>query len=863
MGKLFRRLRYWVASRRRDADLAEEMEFHRLMCEAESPGAGSRAMGNMTLAVEEARGVWIWPWLESLWQDLTYAIRGMRHQPAFTAVALLTLGTTIGINTSLFTAFNAIALRPLPVKAPARVVNIHRVTGGGAGGFSIAEYRYLAEHSHSLSGVVVTAFGDPASTEGHKVNNYYVSANYFRVLGVPMQLGRDFLDEEDVTGKPEAVVVIAYNVWQEWFSGDLELVGKQIRFAGVPFTVIGVTAQGFRGTMGGPTDVWMPLAAKQLLRPNDPSVMQFLTAASNCCSAMTGRLASGVSREQARAEIQVLLGQYSRHAATPDLSGETFGNGNPRIELTGTAWMDHPGRKGERVVPIFALMFLAVTLVVLLACANVGNLLLARAAARRHEMGVRLSLGGSRRRLIRQLLVESLTLASAAAAIGLGIARVLPSFIVGRIAGATIFQLTPDLTVLGYTMLLAVLVCLAFGLAPALHATRGNIAGALKQDATLPGVRLSLRSLLLFVQVAISVLLLAGAGMLVRGVQTARSADPGFTITDVTAIALEMPASAYGGDRTKVFARQLMAGLEAVPDLPPWGLSMDAPLGNGKNFTAFHLEGEKRDQKVLVHEVSGGYFDVLKITILAGRNFTPDDAERQSIVINETMAKRSWPDGNMIGKTVVVNTRPRQIVGVVRDAYTSQLGSIEPTVYFPMDGFWMPQVLVRGGGKVAVQKVEALVKRLEPRAQVRSTAVAENLRAQTQSSLVGAALAGGLGLLALGLAAVGMSGVFAYAVRQRSREIGIRMALGAQQRSVVRLVVESSLRTVAAGLLAGLAMAAGLARLLAHQFYGVKPFDITAYAGVVLLLGLTALAASAGPAHRAARLDPMSALRQD
>jgi ABC-type antimicrobial peptide transport system permease subunit len=254
---------------------------------------------------------------------------------------------------------------------------------------------------------------------------------------------------------------------------------------------------------------------------------------------------------------------------------------------------------------------------------------------------------------------------------------------------------------------------------------------------------------------------------------------------------------------------------------------------------------------------------VLQIPIVAGRNFTADESPRQSILINETMARHDWPGENAVGKTAVVNRIPRQIVGVVRDVYTSQLGSIESTVYLPMDGFWMPQILVRGDGKRAVQEVQAVVKGLEPRAQVRWTALAENLRAQTQSSMVGAVLAGVLGILALALAAVGMSGVFAYAVRQRTREIGIRIALGAQQSSVVRLVLGSSLRTVAAGLVTGLLLAAAIARVLSHQFYGVRPFDVLAYAGVVLLLGLTALAATAGPARRAARLDAMNALRQD
>jgi putative ABC transport system permease protein len=363
--------------------------------------------------------------------------------------------------------------------------------------------------------------------------------------------------------------------------------------------------------------------------------------------------------------------------------------------------------------------------------------------------------------------------------------------------------------------------------------------------------------------VSISVLLLTCAGMLVRGVRAAQRADPGFTIDGVTAMALDMPASAYGRGHTQVFVRQLMADLDATPDLAPWGLTMDAPLANGQTSTAFHLNGETQEQPVLVHEVSRGYFEVLRIAVLAGRNFAAGDAARQSIVINETMAKRYWPDGQAVGKTAVVNNTSRQIVGVVKDAETTQLGSVLPTVYFPMDGLWMPQILVRGGGTVDVQKIKAVIVGLEPRAQIRAVALSDNLRTQTQSSLAGAALAGGLGLVALILAAVGMAGVFAYTVRQRTREISIRIALGAEPGAVVRLVLGSTVRAVTAGLLAGLCMAAVAARVLAHQFYGVTPLDLAADVGVTVLLGLATLLASAAPARRAARLDPVRALRQE
>jgi macrolide transport system ATP-binding/permease protein len=861
MGKLWRRVNYVLRRNRLDAELAEEMEYHRSLAQRELGGDGAaanRAMGNVTLAREDARAVWIVPWLQSIWQDLVYGFRGMRRQPGFTLVALAVLGTAIGLNTSLFTAFNAIALRPWAVKDPASVVNVSRLTQfgperGSANGFAIAEYRYLAERSKTFRGLIVMREGKRVQIGQQPYNLSYVSGNYFSVLDVSMERGRGFLPEEDRTGAPQAVVVLDYRTWQNRFGGDPAILGKTVRLDEVPFTVVGVASRGFLGTQpGGGTDLWTPFPALALLRPQDPSVMGFLTSPNHCCSDVAGRLAPGYTRQQAAAELDLLVSQFE---------GKSGKARDTSLRITGTALADSPDRKREEVVPIVGLLFLAITLVLLLACANVGNLLLARAAARRSEIAVRLALGGSRVRLIRQLLVESMALAGCAAAIGLAMAWTLPSYIVHRMTSDIGMELAPDLRVVAYTAALAVVACLAFGLAPALHGTRGDIAGALKTGSPL-AARLSLRGVLLAAQVAISVTLLAGAGLLVRGLGRAQHQDPGFRVENVTVVRLDLPASAYGGARTKAFARQLQTDLESAGGLPTLGLTMDAPMANSRSWTNFNLSGEREKQRMVqFHEVTSGYFDVLGIPVVAGRNFVSEDFGRNVAMVNETAAKANWPGQNPVGKTFEQDVKTWEVVGVARDAYTTDLNTVQPTLYWPMSGsFDAPQVLVAGGGP-AVQRIAAVVTRIEPRVQVRSAPLADNFQEQLAPARYGAVLAGVLGVLALALTSIGMSGVFAYVVRQRTREIGVRMALGAQPWQVVRLVLASNLRALVVGLAVGLAGAAAMSGVLVHQVSQVRPVDPAAYAAVFVLLIVAAAAASAFPARRAARVDPVRALR--
>jgi len=832
MGKLFRRFHYWLRRSRMDAELAEEMEFHRSL-------AGRRAMGPSTLALEDARAVWIWPWLESLWRDLAYGARAMLHQPGFTAVALIALGSAIGVNTSLFTIFNGLALKPWPIRDPARMVILGQ-------NYSVAEYRYLAEHTRALSGAVAMGHCG-VRLEGRQAGCSAVSGNYFGVLGVEMQLGRGFRTDEDRVDTPQAVVVLSHALWRNRFGQDPDIVGRRVKLDDVPFIVVGVTSRDFLGTPSG--DIWIPLPSRRLLRPDDPGMLQFLTSPRFCCANVAGRLAPGIAREQARAETELLLNQFRSQ----------FGLQKIKVELRDTRWLSGAATndKSGPILAILGILFLAVTLVLLLACANVGNLLLARAAARRQEIAVRLSLGGSRLRIVRQLLVESLALALAASAVGLAAAGVLPGILARRLEPAAAAHMRPDVSVLLYTIVLAVAACIAFGLAPALHATRGNLADALRQEARLPGLRLSLRGFLLSVQVAVSVVLLSSAGLLVRAVQRAETMDPGFVINGISVVSLDLPASEYAGPRTAAFAQQLQAQLEGAGV----GLCDWQPLSNSRRQTNFRLPGEdeQNGRSIDFHEVNAAYFDVLGIPVLAGRNFASGDAARQAVMVNEAMARRYFPGENPVGKSMVW-TVPREIVGLVKDASTQGLGPAEPILYIPFRAASVPKILLRGGPPAA-ERVSAAARQLEPRVEVRVAPLAEAFDQARQPAEIGAVLAGGIGILALLLASIGMSGVFAYVVRQRTREIGIRMALGAQPRDAVRLVLASNSRGLVAGLLLGLAGAAGASKILAHQFYTVSALDPLAYGGVIVLLVAAAIAATAAPARRAARVDPLTALR--
>src|SRR5688572_11518431 len=882
MSRLLRRLWSIVRFRRLDEDLAEELEFHRAMTQQglERDGHSSRdarfaahkMLGNLTRSREDARAVWIWPWLESVWQDIAYAVRSLRRQPGFTLVAIVALGVSIGLNTSLFTVFAGLALRPMiGITEPARVVTVTQASvigrggrgpggPGGAIGLSFPEFRVLGDEARSFDGLVAhrELSGTLESDQvGRSTSAYAVTANYFDVLGVRMEAGRGFAASEDRRESPARVAVLSHQLWRTHF-GATAVVGREIRVDGIPHTVVGVAPPEFTGPEGSANRVWLPLSSIPTLRANDPFLASLLDRWQDCCVRVTGRLASGTTRAEAAAELQALSGRFRA----------SVGQDARQIVVGGTQFLQGRG-KGEALA-IIGVLFTGITLLLLIACANVGNLLLARAAARLGEIGVRLSIGASRRRIVRQLLTEGLVLAAIAAALGVGLATWLPSYVLNTVVNQPVpFDIQTDALVLAYATALAVIACVACALAPALHATRVDVASALKNGTTAMRARLPLRTVLLAVQVAVTVVLLTSAGLLLRGVAQARTLDVGFRMDDVGVVTIDLPAFAYDNARAATLVNELQTAVRDV-GLQAFAFAAHEPLADLHFETGIRLngEGEEMTRQAEFLVVTPGYLNVLRLPLVAGRDFQDSDTGRPVAIVNETLARLYWPGQNPVGRSFIGGGRESlEIIGLVKDAYMNDLNGIAPLFFRPMGtqvrSEPFPRLMFRATQPAAWSAVAARISNVEPRARVEVAPLRdrfENWLAELDFAPMAASILGVLGLI---LATIGMFGVFAYVVRQRTKEIGIRMALGARPAAISRLVLAGNSRAVIAGLVVGLGGALGASQVLRGSLYGLSPLDPIAYGGVVLLLAAAAITASYLPARRAMRIDPVLALRHE
>jgi predicted permease len=782
--------------------------------------------------------------MTGFWQDLVHGARSLRRHPVFAVAAVAVLGLTIGLNTSLFTLFSALALRAWPVKDPERVVQV------SLSQMSSAEYRHLADRSTTFTGLA--AFGDQGASmrNGAVFFHQHVSGNFFRVLGVDMAVGRGFRDDEDRIESPQAVAVLSYAAWQREFGGDRGIVGRELRIDKVPFTIVGVAPRSL--TSAGPLriDAWLPLASFLLTHPWDKDARDPLRRSELCCGRLAGRLAPGAARVQARTELATLSRQFRAGLGWTPLEPE----------LTGTTLVSSV--RGARVLPVLGILFLALTLVMLLACANVAHVLLARGAARKQEIAIRLSLGASRPRLVRQLLTEGLALALGAAALGLAIAFVLPGWIAQR-DDKMVLQLQPDATVLAYAGAMAVLACIGFALAPALHVTRQSAADALKAK----GARPTLRGALLAFQVAISIVLLSGAGLLTHAVRSAQSLEPGFAVRHISAVELTWAAGFDDRTARRAVADAFSLELATLPGAPRRGLTSVVPLDRNAAAlsTSYRLPADdvRHERSALTQHISAGYFDVLRIPIVAGRSFAGADDVDTTVMVNETLARQSWPAAAAVGQLVIVGKKTRTVVGVVKDTHTRDLDEIRPLLYEPLRRGALPSVLVHDLGRSRARAIADLAKRVDPRIEARVFPLADNIDPWLTPLRRGAAIASGVGAFALMLAAIGLSGVFGYVVQQRTREIGIRITLGARASHVLRLVFASSARSLAAGTGLGLLAAMGAAQLLRSRLYGLSPLDPIAYVGALLLMMAVGLVATYVPARRALRVDPAVALRYE
>jgi len=862
--RFLRRLAYWVKYRDREADLVEEMAFHEEMKRRELVAAGlppddavfaaRRTMGAVTLAREEARAVWISVWFESVAQDVTYALRTLRREPGFTAIAIVALAVAIGLNTSVFSAFNALALRNYQAPAAHRMITLYDTrccqrAGGQLYGFAMAELDYFSARARTIDGVYAWRRLEVGSStdEASSIVTTAVSGNYFSLLGVRMSLGRAFAVDDDASASPQAVVILSDTFWRLRVGSDSAVIGKTLRIADVPFTVIGVAPPSFRGTESQRVDVWIPLNAARLFPPYDSWTRRVVGHADQCCTAAAARLAPGVTSADALAELTRLSQEYrtSRVEAVGALRVSDF-----------TALASPRAAAGVRV---FALLFVSVAVVLLLACANLANLLLARAVRRQPEISTRLAIGANRGRVVRQLVTEALVLALVAGAAGILLAVWLPERLLVIIdAGNTAIHVTPDWRVLAFTLLISFTTCLLFGLAPAIHATR-----PIRASQSGLGRWTSLRSTLLTTQVALSVVLLVSAGLLVRGVRSALDADRGFLVRDVSVVTLERGRRSYDSARTRAFTSALGERLGQLPESASTAMSSGIPFESvSKSTVRLPAQNAAEAKDVVTDEVSPSYFRVLGIPLVAGRAFEPADAGTSAIVVNETLARLYWNGADALGKTVVAG-RPRRIIGIARDVRSDAADAVYARFYEPLQLHTIPNIFVRTSAVRVASEVETVGRQLDARMRARVQPLAVYLEQRLAPDIALGRLATSLAVLALCLATLGMLGVFAFWVQRRQRELGVRIALGAQPRQIVGLVLRGSGSAIGVGLVLGVGAAALSSRFLQGHLYGLSTLDPLSYGVVAAVLAVAGLLAVFVPARRATRIDPALSLRCD
>ncbi len=823
-------------------------------------------------------------------QDLRYSIRMLLKRPGFTAIVITTLALGIGVNTALFTAFN-IFLRPKPVKEPESIVRLTFEGGRREDRFSFPDYAYLRDHNQSFSDVIAAQEEEKfllgenkPNTQPEEILGNFVSDNYFSMLGGGTLIGRSFTSEED------SVVVLSHRFWQRRFGGDRQLVGRSLLLNGKPFTVIGVTNPDFVGLRYEMPDIWLPLSMRAAMptvyfEDVAPEKRDWYGAREFQWLTLHARLKPGKTAVEARSEMDVLLGQISSGLATDSRGGpkKTIGV-EPINEL----------RAENEVWGVMALVLGASGLVLLIACFNIANMQLARAISRRKEISVRLCLGAGRWRLVRQLLMESLLLAGVGGIAGVLLAwwslNLFLTAALERYGGGDVLRLaldlSPDMRVLAFSFGLALLSGIAFGLVPALRATRPDLIGMIKSEnanASGRASRSSLSSALVVAQVSICFVLLVPAGLLLRSVQHVLASDPGFEANKLLSVGYSLELSGYDAERAKVFQQQLMARLSALPGVQ--SVSLDREF-NGRAIVTLldqNGSGPKQFSSVPVEAIPETYLETIGVPIVFGRGFTGEEVKAKAplLIVSESTARNLWPGESALGKLLRIEEPLRnggtnvvfstaQVAGIARDNQINRAGQTPPLfIYLPgaTPGEIDTTLLVRTSTDAAAMK--DLARReayaLEPVLRLFVSTFAEKI-AKDENVLSARAASHGatfLGTLALLLASVGIYAVMAWSVVQRTREIGIRMALGAQGHNVLALVLRQGMKLVLVGVVIGLPASLAATTLLKSMLFGLSATDaFTVGIVTALLIGVTFIACYL-PARRATRVDPLETLRYE
>ena len=875
----WRKLQYLSPSYRRAQEREMEEELRSLAALAE-PGE----LGNVTRAAEEARAVWSWTLVEQLYRDMAYALRTMRRNPGFTATVVLSLALGIGANTAIFSLIDALMLRWLPVRNPQELVQLKMRSGRLAAPanehFSNAIVAVLGEQKEifqNVCGFSGALFDVGGGGTVKRVPGAWVTGGYYETLGLNPALGRLLGPGDDQRGAP-AAAVISYGYWERQFAGDRDVIGKSIVVDGAAVTIAGVSPSGFHGAnVGSEADITMASSALATLEPGFAGLL----GPGNFWLAVLARPQEGVSIAKAQARLAAVWPQIAPPAISPSWpAAMRKGMAESTFELA-------PGGTGYTYLrdqfrtPLLVLMA-ATGLVLLIACANAASLLLARASARQREISVRLAIGAGRGRMIRQLLTESTMLSLAGAALGVFLAWLTSQFLVEVFAGGrhsagipVAFDLTPNWHVLAFASAAAGANGILFGLAPAWQTTALGGSRVVKDDTRITGSRSRLLSSLVAAQVALSLLLLVGAGLFARTLQNLLHVNAGFQREGVLLVNLDGEREGYRDARLAAFYRGLLDRVRQVPGVVSASIASHTPLSGAMWSEAVARKGQPvpvRDNAVFI-AAGPRFFDTMQTPLMAGREFDERDEGAPSVaIVNETFAVKYFPGQNPVGEYLTATvTRPAsdlQIVGVVHDVATGSLRTAAKPVVYVAYFQRTPQndaLVIRAAGPAA--GAEAAIRRVLQPSFAKTSIEVVTLSEQVDRALVRerllANLAGGFGVLGLALACVGLYGLLGYNVVRRTREIGIRVALGAQRQGVLWMVGKGALRLVAAGVICGIPAAWLASRWLQSLLFGLKAMDAGVLAGAVMLLGVAGLAAAYFPARRATRVDPIAALRHE